>query len=282
MISIVIPAHNEEAAISRCLDTLLENARPGELEIIVACNGCTDRTAPIARAYGPPVHVVETKVASKTAALNLGDAKASGFPRFYIDADVALDIDSIRKIADVLRNGSALAASPAINMNLHGASWCVRAYYAVWTALPYTREGMMGTGVYALSEEGRARFEQFPPIIADDGYIRALFKHGERTAVPEATSKVQAPRTLRDLVRIKTRSRLGFYELRQKFPQLTQHEDRDKQYGRAVLLALAHPRHWLAMLPYLWVNLTSRYRAKRQLRNLDTYRWERDESSRQG
>ena len=43
--------------------------------------------------------------ASKTAALNLGDARVSGFPRFYVDADVMLPLASIRRIAASPRRG---------------------------------------------------------------------------------------------------------------------------------------------------------------------------------
>src|SRR4051812_46956466 len=99
MISIVIPAHNEAAVIGRCLSGLTQGAAPGELEIIVVCNGCTDGTAHIARSFGQDVRVVETQIASKAAALNLGDEVASGFPRFYVDADVRLPLDSVRAVA---------------------------------------------------------------------------------------------------------------------------------------------------------------------------------------
>ena len=71
-VSIVIPAYNEEKVIGRCLRSLLAGAEPDELEVVVAVNGTTDRTAEIARSFGPMVRVVETKTASKIAALNLG------------------------------------------------------------------------------------------------------------------------------------------------------------------------------------------------------------------
>ena len=106
-ISVVIAAHNEEDVLGRCLDALLQAARPDELEIVVVCNGCTDRTADVARAYGDGVRVIETPQASKTAALNLGDARVSGFPRFYVDADVTLPLASVRRIAARLAEGDA-------------------------------------------------------------------------------------------------------------------------------------------------------------------------------
>ena len=163
----------------------MTGARPGELEVIVACNGCTDRTADIARGFGEPVRVLETDQASKTAALNAADEVATGFPRFYVDADVVLDLASIRAMAAVLERGDALLAAPSLRMDLSKTTWPVRAYYRVWTSLPYNQV-MVGTGAYGLSRAGRARFDRFPDVIADDGFVRFQFRPGERRTVQEA------------------------------------------------------------------------------------------------
>jgi len=278
-ISVVIAAHNEEAVIGHCLDALLQGARPNELEIVVVCNGCTDRTSDVARAYGDGVHVIETPEASKTAALNLGDAVVGSFPRFYVDADVTLAIGSIRLIAARLE-GDTLAASPVMQVDLRGSSLAVRAYYRVWMRLPYVREGMIGVGVYALSEDGRRRFEEFPDVIADDGYVRMLFSSAERIRVDDAPVLVHAPGGLSDLVRIKTRSRLGRYELRQRFPGLVGTERATKSYRNAALAIAARPWLWPAAMVYAAVTLQTRRRAGRQLTAIDSYVWERDQSSR--
>src|SRR6185437_9609091 len=104
--------------------------------------------------------VIETPRASKTAALNLGDAAVSGFPRFYVDADVVLPLASVRRVAARLE-GQVLAAAPVMELDLRRTSMAVRGYYRVWTLMPYVREGMIGVGVYALSAEGRRRFDEF-------------------------------------------------------------------------------------------------------------------------
>ena len=141
------------------------------------------------------------------------------FPRFYVDADVMLPLASIRRIAARFADGDALAAAPVMNLDLRGSSLAVRAYYRVWARLPYVREGMIGVGVYALSDEGRRRFGEFPDVIADDGYVRMLFGSDERIRVDDAPVRVYAPERLSDLVRIKTRSRLGRYELQAALPR---------------------------------------------------------------
>jgi glycosyltransferase involved in cell wall biosynthesis len=279
-ISVVIPAHNEQAVLGRCLEALVGSARTGELEIAVVCNGCTDGTADVARRYGEGVRVVETERASKTGALNLGDAVVSGFPRFYVDADVVLPLASIRRIAARLAEDDARAASPVMEVDLGRSSLAVRAYYRIWVRLPYVREGMIGVGVYALSEEGRQRFSEFPDVLADDGYVRMLFDPSERIHVDDAPVHVYAPEPLSDLIRIKTRSRLGRYQLRQLFPELVAREQVTKSYGSAMWTVMARPWLWPSAFVYAVVIVRTRLGARRRLASLEGYVWERDWSSR--
>ncbi|THD67263.1 MAG: glycosyltransferase [Phenylobacterium sp.] len=282
MISVVIPAYNEAAVIARCLQSLLRDRQPGEIEVFVVCNGCSDDTAAVARGFGEPVRVIETDVPSKTHALNLGDAAASGFPRVYVDADVVITLPAIRKIAAALEQGPALAAAPRpVNIFLPGTSWGVRAYYRFWTALPYIQEGMIAAGAYALSREGRQRFKDFPDVIADDGYVRLLFEPHERVQVPDAVSEVIAPMAIRDLRKIKTRSRLGVLQLRQRYPELASREAKTKHYRNALLEVAGRPSLYLSALPYVYVAIASWLRAQRQMNTSGRYVWERDDSSRQ-
>ena len=117
-------------------------------------------------------------------------------------------------------------------------------------------------------------------MIADDGYVRALFREEERGRVEDAQSVVRAPATLGWLVKIKTRSRLGGMELAAKFPELLSNEKKD--YSGAIRGVLANPFNWPKVLIYLYVNLLSRILAKRRSRDISKYRWEKDLSSRTG
>lgn len=55
MISIVIPALNEEKLLPDCLDSLRNQDYEGEFEIIIADNGSTDKTVEIAHSFGARV-----------------------------------------------------------------------------------------------------------------------------------------------------------------------------------------------------------------------------------
>lgn len=212
-LSVVVPAWNEAAVITRCLHGLIQDASPGELEVVVVCNGCTDDTATLAARFGPPVRVLETPVGSKAHALNLGNAAATFFPRVYVDADVELDTAALRALAAPLKSGSAMAVAPAGRLDLTGTSRLVRAYCRVWAALPQSRNGLMGRGVYALSKAGHERLGGFPDVIADDLLVHRVFRPPDGVTVHEVVARPHAARTVRELVRRKTRVFAGNRQL---------------------------------------------------------------------
>ena len=270
---ILIPAHNEAAVLSRTLRVLLDGLRP-DARVLVLANGCSDDTVKLAHQAG--VEVVEIQEASKTAALNAGEAAVEDFPRIYLDADIDLRGEDANRVLAVLEEG-ALAAEPRPFLDLGEASLAVRAWYRVWQALHGQRPGAVGSGLYALSAEGRRRFDEFPAVIADDGFVRAHFSAGEIQEVHGASSRVLGPQRLKDLIKIKTRSRLGNLQLRARFPDLPAFQARSSAASKAARL----PLRLLPLLPfYVAVQLFVRRRAKQQARAIESYVWERDESSR--
>ena len=162
-------------------------------------------------------------------------------------------------------------------MELSDASWPVRAYYDVWLSLPYCRAGLVGSGVYALSKEGRNRFDEFPDLIADDGYVRCLFNESERGVARGHYSIVTAPRSISGLLKIKTRSRFGRYQLREKYPEIMKNEEKD--YRRAMKPFMSDIKSWPKVFVYVLINIVTRFRASRQMKN-SISTWERDDSSR--
>ena len=88
--SVVIPAHNEAATIGRNLRALREGTG-ADLDVVVVCNGCTDRTADEARAADPSARVIEIPQPSKVEAVRVGNAATDVFPRIHLDADIELN-----------------------------------------------------------------------------------------------------------------------------------------------------------------------------------------------
>lgn len=77
-ISVIIPAHNEEKYIKRCIDSIkkADSVFPGNTEIIVVCNRCTDNTENIARENGAKTLINEDRCIAKVR--NAGIAAAKG------------------------------------------------------------------------------------------------------------------------------------------------------------------------------------------------------------
>jgi glycosyltransferase involved in cell wall biosynthesis len=269
--SVVIPAHDESAVIDRCLRGLALHR--GDLEVVVVANACSDDTAERARAHG--VTVVETAVPGKAHALDLGDETATAFPRAYLDADVSLDGDDLRRVLDVVRAGPALAAAPRLHVDLTHSSWAVRAYYRVWTALPYVTDDLVGSGVYVLSRAGRARFDRFPAATGDDTFVRALFAPGERVGVEGTRFTVYPPRTLAALLAIKTRARFSVAEHAQAAPAGS-----GAAPASAARRLLRRPGVWPSLPVYAAVGLLTRVRARRRLAAGAPLAWDRDTTSR--
>ncbi|MDR7082072.1 exopolysaccharide biosynthesis WecB/TagA/CpsF family protein [Arthrobacter ginsengisoli] len=219
--SVIIPAHNEAAVIARTLAPLAPLAAAGQLEVIVACNGCSDDTAAIARAFGG-VTVLELEQPSKTAALNAGDTIASHWPRLYLDADVQISPDTVRDVLNALLSGQVLAARPAVRFDLHDAHPLIHSYYRTRLHLPAARSGLWGGGVYGLSQEGRQRFQQFPDLTADDLFVDHLFGPTEKAVLDVDPVVICPPRTPRDQVAVLHRVYRGNAEQNGRFGTASQ------------------------------------------------------------
>lgn len=271
-LSVVIPAHNE----GRVLPRLLSRLDDGRLEVIVVANGCQDATAEVARSSG--ARVVELAEASKVAALDAGDAAATTFPRAYVDADVEIDASALLALAARLRHGPELVASPRLRLDLGGVTWPVRAYYAVWDLSSFRRGGHIGSGVYALSAEGRGRFASFPRVIGDDRFVQGLFTPAERATVEEAEFVVRPPRTVGALIARGARIAAGNRELQRA--GLAGHAPTRAASLRELVRRVApRPGLWGAFLVYVAVQLRTAALAERKLRVADGV-WDRDETSR--
>ncbi len=82
-VGVVVPAHNEEALIERCLRSLLNLEHGGPLWIVVVADSCTDGTVSSAKdMLGNRGEVVETKQRNAGASRSLGaDVVLSYFQR---------------------------------------------------------------------------------------------------------------------------------------------------------------------------------------------------------
>ncbi len=99
-LSIIIPAHNESLAIATTITSIQNNAINYPYEIIIACNGCNDDTADIARNY--KVRVIESEEAGMSFGKNFGAAAATNDFLIFVDADTILLPGAIAKYLETI------------------------------------------------------------------------------------------------------------------------------------------------------------------------------------
>lgn len=271
----MIPAYNEGRVIGRCLQALIDTDL--DVEIVVAVNGSHDNTADAARRFAG-VQVLDLPVPGKANALNEGDRAASAFPRIFLDADIVLGPGALANLIEGLSTQKPRVAAPAVRFDTSGASRLVKEYYEIYTRIPYVTEGMVGLGVYGLSQAGRSRFEAFPDLLADDLFIQRLFAPDERLTT-EGWFRVVTPRTVRDLIEVRTRVARGNTALAQAADRLPE-GDYAATTGSTMAaiggLIRQRPRFLPSALIYTGVVAAGRVRSKRG----HAATWNRDESSR--
>ncbi|GIX19303.1 MAG: hypothetical protein KatS3mg120_0979 [Erythrobacter sp.] len=283
--TLIIPAHNEAAVIARCLRTILADAPADHrMQIIVAANGCTDRTAEIARSAAPDATVLDLPTGSKTAAMNAANRIARHFPRIYLDADVQCSYSSLLAVAQALLEPGVMAAAPALRMDLSRSNWFVRAYYRVWLTQPYVKRNLVGSGCFGLSEEAYARIGDFPPITGDDIWVYSRFAEAERRNVAHDSAGrptwflVSPPRRARDQIRVETRRRLGNEQLLKHYP--SPHYSGSNSFAD-LRDALREGASLIDICVYLAIKALVRLRVKRAKRQRQEIVWERDLAARE-
>jgi glycosyltransferase involved in cell wall biosynthesis len=270
--SVIIPARNEASSIARTLQSLARGLDPGSLDVIVACDGCTDGTADLVRSLGLDVRVIELAPGGKVAAINAAESVASAFPRVYLDADVEVPGDAVMRVVEELRSG-AVAARPPVEFRTKGASWLVRRYYDARSRIPSIMADLSGAGVYGLSEAARRRFDRFPDVTADDLFAARIVSADEVTIVGCEPAVVTTPRTARALLRVLSRVYRGNREIRHRMSHLKPRPA--WRVGHELLQQARRPSAWVSVCVYAAFSLLGRWKSMRS-----RIVWERDETSR--
>jgi len=106
MISFIVPAHNEEAWVGRCVAAIRDGAESvgKPHEIIVVDDASTDATDSIARQQGAQVIRVEHRQIAATR--NAGARHARGNILFFVDADTLVNGSAIQSALRSVRAGA--------------------------------------------------------------------------------------------------------------------------------------------------------------------------------
>lgn len=270
--AVIIPAYNESGVILRLLKALYDGFKSGHYNVVVACNGCKDNTVDIVETNFPEYTCLDIKIGSKTNALNEAESLGLGHPRVYIDADVVISSDSVTKLIDQLSQAKEpLLVAPRADINCSSSDQYVRLFYSAWQKTTFYVEEGYGSGVYALNQAARELFNTFPNITSDDGFVRLLSPNLKIGVCEEATSTVEAPRSISDLVKIKVRIKAGKSELS---------DSSNIKEGSAPKKRFVQKPSVLELFFYVFINLYIGFKVKLERRKGGSLIWHRDESSR--
>ncbi|MBT9591234.1 MAG: glycosyltransferase family 2 protein [Thiobacillus sp.] len=106
--SVIIPAFNAAATLSRAIESVREQSWPAH-EIIVVDDGSIDATAEIARQFGDAVRLIQQANSGVSVARNAGAAVATGDWLAFLDADDWYAMDRIKLHAEWIAQDAALS-----------------------------------------------------------------------------------------------------------------------------------------------------------------------------
>ncbi len=178
--SVVIPAYNEEKLLPRLLDSL-DVARgaygPADaIEVIVADNVSTDRTAAIAAERGCRVAPVERRVIA--AARNGGARAARGEILAFVDADSQVHSRTFIDIDKALATGRVVGGATGATLE----RWSPGTALAYFVLLPIALFTGMDTGVVFVRRkdfEEIGGYDENRLVAEDIGFLLALKRLGK-------------------------------------------------------------------------------------------------------
>lgn len=278
--SIIIPAYNETSVISKTLSKLLEDQRLNNVEIIVVCNACTDSTAEKTNNFKTKnadyferqkitLSLIETPLASKTNAINLGIKHTNSDNIILLDADISISGENILCLLDEMQISGALVASPAVKFIYKNSNFFVKAYYRVAEKSFYNLH-LRISNVIAISKEGQLKLNYLPNVIADDEFIRLSFPENERLVVKKCHFQFSCPKNINSLIKTLTRVKIGNMQL--------------AKLKTKNLVSQPNFKRELKISPNLVIfgiiKLIALFRAYWQVTTNSAPKWERDESTR--
>ncbi len=175
-ISLVICCHNEEQSIGAKLENVLALDYPRDrLEVIVASDGSTDRTAEIVRNHPSElVRLLELPRSGKAAALNAAVAESSGEVLVFSDANSMYAVDALREIVQPFADASVGGvAGNQVYRKAYGAGAAAageQGYWSFdrWLKTLQSRSGNTISATGAIYAIRRCLFREVPEGVTDD------------------------------------------------------------------------------------------------------------------
>jgi cellulose synthase/poly-beta-1,6-N-acetylglucosamine synthase-like glycosyltransferase len=248
--SLIIPAYNEEEVIERKIANARALDYPQDrLEVVVASDGSTDRTAEFARSAGADL-VLELPRGGKVAALNQAVRQMTSAVLAFSDANSYWRPDALRRLVARLADPEVGYVCGQVRFeggeggNQEGLYW----RYEMAVRSMETRLGGITAGnggIYAVRRE--AYIELDPSRGQDIGFPFELTKRGWRAVYePEAIAEERMAPTVEGEFRRKRRMMWGLWDVMLRWGMLD-----PRGYGPAYALEIYSHRLLRYLTPWL-------------------------------
>ncbi|HDQ06803.1 MAG TPA: glycosyltransferase family 2 protein [Candidatus Bathyarchaeota archaeon] len=223
-ITIVVPAHNEEKVIERCIEAILEIDYPKK-EVIVVDDGSKDKTYRLATNYRPKGVMVlrRDKAGGKSAALNTGILVAKGEIIITCDADSLIGRGALRRIARRFQDSSVSAVAGNVKVlnrtnlvtNCQALEYVVneniyRRVFDIFGVVPVVPGPLASFRKRSLKEIG---FYDRDTLTEDfDITIKLLKTQKIVQALSDANVYTEAPSSWKDFIKQRTRWNRGTFQ----------------------------------------------------------------------
>jgi biofilm PGA synthesis N-glycosyltransferase PgaC len=226
VISIIVPAYNEEKNIKRTLDSIIDSDYPAK-EIIVVDDGSTDLTYTIASQYmqshkNCKIAVMRKKNGGKVSAINYALRFAVGEIVIVIDADSIIQRNALRETVKEFQRPHVIAVAGKVKVlnPFNFLTKCTALELVLGANLLRPAFSLLGIVMVvpgALGGFNKKRIMQYglydrDTVTEDFDLTVKIAKGGEKIVGMSAISYTQAPTTLKAFYRQRTRWYRGIFQ----------------------------------------------------------------------
>ena len=267
LVTMIVPAYNEEKAIGKTIEALLKLSYINK-EIIIVNDGSTDATLKVAKKYANNnlVRIVSKQNAGKWSALNEGVKVAKGEFVVCIDADTLLDPDALSHLTKHFKDPkiAAVAGNVKVGNRRNLLTKLQALEYIVGINLHRRSEAFLQNVTVVPGPIGAFRASVLKEIhlfegdtFAEDADITLkILKAGYKTTYESrAIGYTEAPMSMKNLAKQRYRWFRGGFQVYSKYKGMTF----NKRYGRTgtfvvpwtIFNGVIYP--WLMFFAMMWL-----------------------------
>jgi cellulose synthase/poly-beta-1,6-N-acetylglucosamine synthase-like glycosyltransferase len=223
LVTVIVPAYNEERIIGNLITTLLEQSYDN-LEILIVNDGSTDHTVDIVRDYmgDPRVQLLDLPKPNtgKASAINAGIALANGEILITMDADGLVERNAVMRMVAAMQNPavSAVAGNVKVANRVNALSRLQALEYIRDINIPRRAFDLMDISIVipgplaAFRKRDLQTVGNYDPDTVAEDFDTTIKMHkaksGHQSAVRNVTDAIcytEAPENLRDLIKQRER-----------------------------------------------------------------------------